>query len=86
MTSGLEAILPRHKYYVLCVISRLKNVGYNATYSAVMALHMIISALTESCRLSWLYAIHPSIEGNEMEIRSIRWPPSSSLDWTVANW
>lgn len=69
LAAGLEATVPADKFYALCGILRLK-VQYDARHSADEAFQNVISELVRKGRLSWLYAIRPPIQGNEIELRS----------------
>jgi hypothetical protein len=68
----LEATVTCDKYYALCSILRLKHVQYNPSHTADRALHAIVEALTKSGRLSWLYAVPPSVEDARMGFSSNR--------------
>ncbi|PSS18868.1 hypothetical protein M430DRAFT_19457 [Amorphotheca resinae ATCC 22711] len=75
MSSELEATVPCDKYYALCGVLRLKRVQYNSTHTADRALHAIIDALTQCGRLSWLYAIPPSVQGTGIRLMSNKMAP-----------
>jgi Heterokaryon incompatibility protein (HET) len=75
MTSELEATVPGDKYYALCGILRLKSVQYNSSHTADEALHAIIQELTRCGRLSWLYAVPPSLENPGIQLASNNMAP-----------
>jgi hypothetical protein len=70
MASGLEATVACDKYYALCGMLRLKRVQYDSTHTADRALHTIVEALTKAGRMSWLYAVPPSVEAAGIELSS----------------
>ncbi|RDW57737.1 hypothetical protein BP5796_12538 [Coleophoma crateriformis] len=67
MAQDLEATVEADKFYALCGLLRLKNLGYNGSHTSHQALQAIISELTRKGQMSWAYAFRPlrhSIEGS----------------------
>jgi len=68
LASTLSATVPSDKYYALCGMLRLKRVKPNPGHSANEALEVIVNALVQEGRMSWLYAVPPSL-GVPMQLR-----------------
>jgi len=68
LASTLSATVPSDKYYALCGMLRLKDVKPNPAHSANEALEVIVNALVQEGRMSWLYAVPPSL-GVSMQLR-----------------
>ncbi|KAK8134788.1 heterokaryon incompatibility protein [Apiospora sp. TS-2023a] len=62
MASMLAATVPSDRYYALCGILQLKGVKPDASHSADEALDVVVRALTEEGRMSWLYAVPPAVQ------------------------
>lgn len=61
LASTLSATVPSDKYYALCGMLRLKHVKPNPNHSADEALGVIVDALVQEGRMSWLYAVPPTL-------------------------
>jgi len=68
LASTLSATVPSDKYYALCGVLRLKHMKPNPDHSANEALEVIVDALVQEGRMSWLYAVPPSL-GVPMQLR-----------------
>lgn len=68
LAANQEATVPSDKYYALCGILRLKDVKTNSGHTADEALHTIISALIRKGRMSWLYAIPPTLNSAGLQL------------------
>ncbi|PMD32465.1 hypothetical protein L207DRAFT_181733 [Hyaloscypha variabilis F] len=68
MATGLDATVPADKVYALCGILKLKDVPYNNNHSTNEAFQIIIGELVKKGRLSWLYAIPPSLEDHGFQL------------------
>jgi len=69
LASTLSATVPSDKYYALCGMLRLKHVKPNPRHSANEAIDVIVDALVQEGRMSWLYAVPPSL-GILMQLRN----------------
>jgi hypothetical protein len=61
LAQDLESTVPCDKYYALCGVLGLTEVGYDAEHTAEEALNNVMSALTRQGRLGWMYAIPSGI-------------------------
>ncbi|KAH6867981.1 hypothetical protein BKA58DRAFT_186560 [Alternaria rosae] len=64
LASTLSATVPSDKYYALCGMLRLKHIKPNPEHNANEALVVIVDALVQEGRMSWLYAVPPSLESS----------------------
>jgi len=74
LASTLSATVASDKYYALCGMLRLKNVKPNPEHSANAALAVIVNALVQEGRMSWLYDVPPSL-GSPMQLRDGKMAP-----------
>ena len=68
LAQDLESTVPCDKYYALCGVLGLSEVGYDSGHSAETALTNVISALTKQGRLGWIYAIPSAIGGSAITL------------------
>lgn len=68
LASTLSATVPSDKYYALCGMLRLKHIKPNPEHNANEALAVIVDALVQEGRMSWLYAVPLSLESS-MQLR-----------------
>jgi hypothetical protein len=74
LASTLSATVPSDKYYALCGMLRLKHVKPNSSHSADDALGVVVEALLQKGRMSWLYAVPPAL-GSPMALQDGQMSP-----------